>query len=165
MTTTRLFIAAWPDEATRAVLRALPRTDEGGVRWVPSENWHITLRFLGDADPDEVSRRLGGATLPVATAVLGPAIRWLGSQLIVPAAGVDALATAVADATADLGEPPRHQFQGHLTVARTRRGTHHSNLTGHPVEATFAIEKIALVRSELLPTGARYTTVATFPTR
>lgn len=161
--TDRLFVAAWPDGSTRDGLAALPRSVEDGVRWVPPENWHVTLRFLGTADVDEVATRLAGADLPAVRAELGPAIEWLGTQLVVPVSGVDDLAAAVALATADVGELPRHRFRGHLTVARTRRHAT-SAMAGLPCTGGFDVADIALVRSELLPDGASYTTIATFPT-
>ena len=67
---------------------------------------------------------LAGATLPTATAVLGPAVRRLGpSALVVPVAGLDGLAAAVGDATAGVGLPPGpRSFTGHLTLARLRPG-------------------------------------------
>ena len=50
----RLFIAVWPPEDVVSELTSLQRKDQRGVRFVPPDNWHITLRFLGDADPDQV---------------------------------------------------------------------------------------------------------------
>lgn len=159
----RLFVAAWPDADTRARLAELPHPDEPGIRWVPPANWHVTLRFLGTAEPDEVAERLADTTLPGATARLGPAIDRLGPQLVVPVAGVDELAAAVAAATDDLGEPARLPFRGHLTVARTKRRAT-STTVGTPVAARFEVGAITLTRSELLPDGARYSTVAAFAT-
>lgn len=159
----RLFVAAWPDEPTAGVLAGLPRPDERGVRWVPAEQWHVTLRFLGSCDRDEVVDRLAHAPLPRATARLAPAVDWLGPQLVVPVTGVDALAATVHRATEGLGDPPRPRFRGHLTVARTRRNAT-STVLGHPVSASFEVREVALVRSELTTDGPRYTTVATFPT-
>ena len=159
----RLFVAAWPDGPTVETLRGLPRPDERGVRWVPEENWHVTLRFLGTCDGDEVTARLGAATLPTCRATLGPAVDWLGPQLVVPAGGVDELAAAVQTATDGIGEPPRREFRGHLTIARTRRAAD-SAVLGHPITASFVITEVAVVRSELTPDGPRYTTVATYPT-
>ena len=49
----RLFVAVWPPDEVLEELRALPRKDERGVRFVHPDSWHITLRFLGDADPDQ----------------------------------------------------------------------------------------------------------------
>lgn len=159
----RLFVAALPDEATVARLRRIPRPDERGVRWVREENWHVTLRFLGTCDPATVTARLGAATLPRCTARLGSAVEWLGTQLVVPVAGVDALATAVRGATEGIGDPPRPHFRGHLTVARTRRDAT-TTVIGHPVDGAFVVHAAVLMRSELAPDGARYTTIAIFPT-
>ena len=159
----RLFVAAHPDAATAAALRGLPRPDERGVRWVPEENWHVTLRFLGTCDTAAVIERLEAAEPPACRATLGPAIDWLGPQLVVPVSGVDDLAAAVRVATEGIGEPPRPRFRGHLTIARTRRGAN-SAVLGHPVTAAFAVDEIALVRSEHTSDGPRYTTIATFAT-
>ena len=57
--TTRLFVAIWPSDAAREALshtvdearRAAP-----DVRWQPPERWHITLAFLGPADPAKAAR-------------------------------------------------------------------------------------------------------------
>lgn len=159
----RLFVAAWPDDATVAALSSLPRADERGVRWTRAEQWHVTLRFLGSSNSSEVVERLTSAPLPPADALLGPTIGWLGPQLVVPVTGVDALAEAVTRATGDIGEPPRSRFRGHLTLARTR-GNATPSLLGHPFEAVFAIREVAVVRSDLTADGARYETVATVPT-
>lgn len=159
----RLFVAAWPDAATTDAIRAIPQPNEHGVRWVPEERWHVTLRFLGACDRHEVESRLAAAALPAAHAHLGPAVDRLGSQLVVPVVGVDDLAATVLAATADLGEPPRRRFRGHLTIARTRRGAT-SSVLGHPVTVSFAIAAVALIRSDLTPDGPRYTTLTTYPT-
>jgi 2'-5' RNA ligase len=159
----RLFVAALPDETTVEVLRGLPRPDERGVQWVPEENWHVTLRFLGTCDTTAVIERLGAAELPSCGASLGPAVDWLGPQLVVPTSGVADLAAAVHGATAGIGEPPRPRFRGHLTIARTRRAAT-STLLGHPVSAAFDVDEVSLVRSDLTPDGPRYTKVATFRT-
>lgn len=160
----RLFVAAWPDDTTADALRRLPRPEERGVRWVPPEQWHVTLRFLGNCDRDEVAARLHGAEVPGGVARLGPAVEWLGPQLVVPVTGVDELAAAVQRATDGIGDPPGPRFRGHLTIARTRRSAC-STLLGHPVDGSFPVAEIALVRSELTSDGPRYTRVAIFPTR
>lgn len=159
----RLFVAAVPDGPTGEMLKGLPQPDERGVRWVPSEHWHVTLRFLGTCSADDVTARLDGAALPRSQARLGPAVEWLGPQLVVPVAGVDELAASVHDATQGIGEPPRPRFRGHLTIARTRRNAT-STVLGHPVTGSFTVTEVALVQSELTPDGPRYTTVATYPT-
>ena len=53
---------------------ALPRKDQRGVRFVPPGNWHVTLRFLGEADPADVCAALEHVALPRATVRIGPGV-------------------------------------------------------------------------------------------
>jgi 2'-5' RNA ligase len=160
----RLFVAALPDEPTTAALRTLPRPDEPGVRWVPEANWHVTLRFIGDAEVDEVVAPLDGLDGACARAELGPAVAWLGSHLVVPVGGLDDLAVAVRSATAGIGATARQRFVGHLTIARTQPGVT-SSVVGTPIRIGFDVDEIALVVSDLRPDGVAYTTLRTFPLR
>ncbi len=160
----RLFVAALPDERAVEALRGLPSPEQQGVRPVPDEQWHVTLRFIGDADVDTTIDLLARAGLPVVQAVLGPTVERLGSrQIVVPVSGVDDLAHAVRAATAPVGRHDQRPFRGHLTLARTRPDLT-SPIEGVAIEATWVVTEIALVASQLRPTGAVHTTVATFPT-
>lgn len=162
----RLFVAAWPPDEVVEELRASPRKDQRGIRFVRPENWHVTLRFLGEGAIDTVADALDSATLPAATARLGAGVDVLFDRLLaVPVDGLDDLAAAVDHATAGLGsEPPRRRFVGHLTVARARRNAHMPRALGALVQIAWPVEEIALVQSRLRPTGAEYETVATWPT-
>jgi 2'-5' RNA ligase len=161
---TRLFVAAWTPEDIAAELASLRRKDQRGVRFVAPENWHITLRFLGDADVDVVAGALEGVPLPPTRAHLGPAIDVVGGRaVVVPVRGVDALATVVSEHTAHIGDPPRKRFVGHLTLARVTPRAVMPPVLGELFAAEFDIHEIALVRSRLDPSGARYRTVRTFP--
>jgi RNA 2',3'-cyclic 3'-phosphodiesterase len=161
----RLFIAVWPPEHVVEELTMLRRKDQRGVRFVPPDNWHLTLRFLGEADIDAVGDALNRATLPAATVTLGPAVDVLNERaLVVPAAGLDALAAVVGEHTAHLGEPPRKRFTGHLTVARVKPHAAMPTTLGAMIHAEFDVHEVALVQSRLDPDGARYSTVATWPT-
>ncbi|HVZ66372.1 MAG TPA: RNA 2',3'-cyclic phosphodiesterase [Lacunisphaera sp.] len=51
----RLFVALIPPATVRAELAALALPLDG-VRWVPEDNLHLTLRFIGDADADKQAR-------------------------------------------------------------------------------------------------------------
>jgi 2'-5' RNA ligase len=161
----RLFFAVWPPEAVVQLLRAMPRADAPGVRWVPEANWHVTLRFLGEADPSTVCAALDGTRLPAATAALGPAIRRLGrNMVVVPVGGLDALAAAVTAPTARVGERPEPRpFTGHITIARLRRGGR-TAIEGTAVEGGFTVDEVLLVRSDLSPRGATYEPIASWPT-
>ncbi len=163
----RLFVAIWPPDDVLARLADVERPKDQGVKWVPQENLHITLRFLGDAEIDEVIDRLDQVLLPAATAVIGPAFDLLGERsLISPVTGVDELAAVVQQALRGLGtERERKRFQGHITVARLARRARPHRSAGRRFDATFDVTEVALVSSTLRDTGAIYETVATWPTR
>lgn len=161
---TRLFVALWPPDEVVEVLRELHRKDQRGVRFVPEDNWHVTLRFLGEADIDTVGAALDQAVLPAATARLGPAVDVFHDRaLVVPVEGVDALAGAVSTATRDIGEPDRKRFTGHLTIAQVKPHVPMPRVLGQMVRAEWTVEEIALVRSRLDASGAVYSTIATWP--
>ncbi len=161
----RLFVAAWPPTDALRELAALPRPTTPGVRWLPQHNWHITLRFVGDVDADGVEARLADCALPRVVAKLGPETKRLGGrQIVVPVRGVDALAVAVRSATSGIGDSDRHDFDGHITIARLGRHVDPSLPTA-ALESEFEIDEIALVASELRPDGAAYETIARFPTQ
>lgn len=160
----RLFLAVWPPDDVTAELRALPRKDQRGVRFVRPEQWHVTLRFLGEADPSAVVDAMGGAALAPTTARLGPGVDVLFNRmLVVPVAGVDELAGEVERCTASIGEPPRKRFVGHLTLARVMPHAPMPRALGALVTAEFPVEEVALVQSRLRPGGARYDTLETWP--
>ena len=161
--TVRLFVAVVPPPDALAVVARLPRPDAPGVRWSTPDQWHVTLRFLGEVDdPDAVVAALEGAELAPATATLGPGVTVLGrAVLVIPVAGLDDLAASVVAATVALGRPPEHRaFRGHLTLARARRGASvrgpARRLAEEEVAATFPVGEVRLVRSRLGPGGARY---------
>lgn len=160
----RLFVAVWPPAEVVAELTSLPRKDQRGVRFVPPENWHLTLRFLGDADPTAVGDALDAGEYPPASVRLGPGVDVVGERaLVLPAHGLDALAAAVAAQTAAIGEPPRKRFVGHLTIARVKPHAHMPHALGAYLETGFDVDEIALVQSRLHPDGARYETLAGWP--
>lgn len=161
----RVFVAAWPSAEVAAALAALPRPAADGLRWVPEENLHVTLRFLGDVDHVDVTARLQRPSLPAVTAVLGPAVTMLGRHVVVvPVAGLDPLAATVTAATADLGQQERRSFVGHVTLARCRRDDVGRAVCGAAVNLTFPVDEVAVVTSQTHQDGARYTTRAVVPT-
>jgi 2'-5' RNA ligase len=122
----RLFVAVRPPEDVLAALAGLARPEHPGLRWSTRDQWHVTLRFLGDVDdPDPVAAALVAAPLAPTEAVVGPEVVALNPRVLcVPVAGLDDLAAAVA--AADLPgvrRPPEDRpFRGHLTLARLGRG-------------------------------------------
>jgi RNA 2',3'-cyclic 3'-phosphodiesterase len=155
----RLFVGVVPPDRVLDEIERLRRPDRPGVRWTRRDQWHVTLRFLGEVgDPDSVAAALDTAPLPRCEARLGPRVRALGRQVVcLPVAGLDALAKTVAEATAGLGQPPDHrQFRGHLTLARLRRPARPSGLTGDVIEDSFPVTDVRLIRSHQTDGGSRY---------
>jgi 2'-5' RNA ligase len=159
----RLFIAVWPPEEVVADLTALHRKDQQGVRFVRPENWHITLRFLGDTEPREVIAALDGIRLAPARAHLGRAVDVIAERaLVVPVDGLGELADDVIERTSHIGDPPRKRFIGHLTLARVKSNVPMPRALGALFSAEFDVEEIALVQSRLDPKGAQYETIETW---
>jgi 2'-5' RNA ligase len=139
-----------------AAVSGLDRPDLPAVRWTSPAAWHVTLRFLGGVAPDAVAPVAGAlrelrALSPV-VAELGPATRRLGrSVLVLPVAGLDAVARAVDGALAGAGFAPEERpFTGHLTVARARgRASLPRGLSGAPLAASWSVGEVTLVESRL----------------
>jgi 2'-5' RNA ligase len=160
----RLFVAVWPTEEVVEELTALRRKDQRGVRFVPPENWHVTLRFLGETNPDAVIAALDGAEFPPSTGRVGPGVDVLSERaLVIPVAGLDDLAAVVRDRTTGLGQAARRRFVGHLTLARLKPHADMPGVLGSFVQTEFAVREVTLVQSRLDPDGARYTTIHTWP--
>jgi 2'-5' RNA ligase len=103
-----------------------------GYRWVPPNNLHLTLRFLGSLEPEILERlsgRLEGVRQPPFELELdgpgtfgprtSPRVIWLRVKR--GAEDCAALAAALEAACADVGleEEPR-RFRPHVTLARAR---------------------------------------------
>ena len=161
----RLFVCLWPPDHVRETLEAVHRKDQVGARFVPPENWHVTLRFVGEADPNDVAAALDNVRLASTGVRLGPAVDIGGERtLFVPATGADELAAAVGHATRNLGDQPiRARFLGHVTIARLKKRANMPRALGELIDVSWAPDEIALVESNLRPEGARYDTLATWP--
>lgn len=162
---TRLFVGVRPPEDIVVALERLPRLDGPGVRWVPPAHWHITLRFLGRADPLEVGAVLAGAALPSCEVELGPRVSRLGrGVVVVPAHGLQRLAEVVGSVTSELGDPPDPRgLRSHLTLARLK-GRAACGVTGAPVSLRWSVGEVELVSSVTDPAGAIHEVLTRFPT-
>jgi 2'-5' RNA ligase len=158
----RLFVAAWPPPPVVEVIAALPRPTVEGLRWTVPEQWHVTMRFFGEADVDEAAEACRRVVAAACGLTLGPRVERLGRGVVMaPVRGLDTVAAAVVGATAGVGRPPDDRpFRAHVTLARAKK---RCALIGEPIAATWTATEIALVQSSLHPHGARYTTVETFP--
>lgn len=174
----RLFVGLELPEDLRD---ALERLGGGipGARWIPGENYHVTLRFIGEVDEDE------GNDLHEALAdVRAPAFDmevcgfgafqnghrahslWAGVEKTPP---LQHLHDKIDRALVRTGrEPERRKFAPHITVAKLKGApTHkiqdfiaHHNLFRY---GPFPVEHFTLFSSILGRGGATYTAEAEYP--
>jgi 2'-5' RNA ligase len=183
----RLFVALEPPEPVRRRLAALAvelrraagrAADE--IRWVPPENVHLTLQFLGAvpeerlADVEAAVRAAAAQARPLSLEVSGaggfpnarrPRVVWAGI-----AGDVAALGALVADLgrrLAPLGFPPEDRpFSAHLTLGRAREGRGAPGIAGALASARdsgsapWRATDVVLFESHLSPKGPRYEVLA-----
>lgn len=174
----RAFIAV---ELDRAVLgRIVAATDDlkrklTNVRWIPQDNCHLTLKFLGDIDETQVEpvgaaleravspfprftiNAKGLGVFPDATR---PRVLWVGIE----GKPLASLAEKIELALAPLGfEREKRNFTPHLTIGRWRQFKHSDmNLTDvlekHRNDdfGPTAVDETVLFQSILNPGGAVY---------
>ena len=180
----RSFLAAdlSPQALAQAVqvIECLRREVPRGVRWVPEENLHLTLKFLGGVEPDFISRLVTAASaklegLAPFEVVLGglgafPNARrarviWLG--VCAGGAQLARLARKLDAAAARIGvERERRPYRTHLTLGRLRQPAPVA-LSGVPCPdgLPFSVEEVVLYESRLSSTGAQYIPLARLPLR
>lgn len=181
----RLFVAVELPRSLRASLAGVcEQGRRGGVRWVPAENVHLTLKFLGDVDErllpqlKEALAAVAAAAAPFALSLAGrgcfpsvraPRVIWVGVGEGAEEAG--ALARAVEQALKPLGFPAENRrFKPHLTIGRVKDARAAAptaarkiqELQGYAVPAGRA-EAVALIKSTLTPEGSIYEEVARWP--
>lgn len=170
----RAFVGVWPPSAVLRAVSSMPRPEVAGLRWTTEPQWHVTVRFFGNLNEDDVAgavSALGQAAeavdgLPLAVA--GPRTERLGQGVLcLPVAGLDELAAAVRDHTVGFGDHHEDRaFRGHLTLARGRGGRRiSSRLAGVPLAGEWEVRELSLVRSSQSEHGSCYERVATVPLR
>jgi 2'-5' RNA ligase len=176
----RLFLGVEVSQAAEQVVAAAIRPWHEAfpnARWVPPENWHVTLKFLGWTPAplvpwvEEAVGGIVGAYPPIAASIRGlgafPSARrarvlWAGIDD--PANGFGAL---VADLEAGLAEEFRaelRRFHPHVTVARSEpplrlpEAYSDAPLASEP----FVADRVVLFRSHLEGRATRYEPLRTF---
>jgi len=175
----RLFIAVDVSEEVRAAVAgqaATLREANCDVAWVKPENYHLTLKFLGEA-PDGQLNDIR-ASLDLASAAhaafelelrgMGcfptrgaPRVVWVGTL-----AGRDALAAIAGDVEGTMKElgfaRERREFSAHLTIGRVRssRGAERLHrLLQAEADTGFGrcmVKDLRLYKSTLVPGGSIY---------
>lgn len=162
----RLFVAVWPPDEVVDELTTLPREPGFGVTWAEPSSWHITLRFLGRADPAATIERLASANLAAATASIGPTTERFGeSYIVVPVSGLDALAAQVAAVTKDIAVVSHsHPFVGHITLGRFPDPVAAQCRTGH-IRAAFRVGCVVVAQRSDATSGPSYTILEKWKTQ
>jgi 2'-5' RNA ligase len=175
------FAAALSNEARACAAEAVERLRAAAppqVRWVPAENQHLTLKFVGEIHEGHVDRLVERAAAKVASAkpfevaLAGfgafPSARearvlWLG---IAQGAGALAKLARKLDAAARVAgaERERRPFAAHLTLGRLREPARiELERLVPPESVAWTVEEVVLYESRLAPGGARYVPLAHLP--
>ena len=160
-------------EEIRSVIR------DGLIRWVRLESMHLTLKFLGEIELeqihtsqevlDQVAKKFSSFSLEIAgfgcfPNLSRPRVVWVGFN----SEGGDLLRlqSELASRLETIGfEPEQRRYHPHLTLGRVRKGLSGSDmkqLSGWAQEAqigtvgSFEVDAISLIRSVLQPDGAVY---------
>ncbi len=180
--TVRAFVALELSETLRLALMDVPqslRRLAGRVNWAAPENWHVTLFFLGDVFEEQVSamrNALNAAAeslVPFSFEVKG--LGWFGPARAprVIWAGLGAGARLVAECHSSVLASLRplgfageeRPFVPHITLGRVRAAG--GNLTealtawSERFFGTQSAVRLALMRSQLSPRGAVYSSLHT----
>jgi 2'-5' RNA ligase len=176
----RLFVAGDIPEGVREELARArePWRERYRGRWVPPENWHVTLKFLGAVWPrllEWVTEAVGGvaeAHAPFESALEGVGIfpggrraRVLWAALADPEGRFAALARSLDETLAREFKPETRPFTAHLTLARfdppaeigddVRKADVRSD--------SFVVDRLVLYRSHLQRPAPRYEPLREFP--
>ncbi|MEW6367001.1 MAG: RNA 2',3'-cyclic phosphodiesterase [Acidobacteriota bacterium] len=151
----------------------LDRTAAGSMRWVKSEQIHLTLKFLGEIDDGKVPaisaelKRIAPEFAPWRARLTGvggfpggssPRVIWVGLE---DGGTSEVLSSRVEEAMESLGfERESRAFTPHLTLGRRKPGRKSGGIGREsfgriivePIE--FVFSRIVLFQSTLLPTGA-----------
>jgi len=179
MTSIRAFIALELPPAAVSLLQEVQQELKRlkiRARWVRPENIHLTLKFLGDINPDDVGKisdamtSAAADTSPVTLSVRGigvfpgikrPRVIWIGlggniQELL-------ALQGRLETGLDTLGFPrEKRAFKAHLTLGRIKQAVNPDvirQLMGQYAgldSDEFTCDQVILFKSDLKPSGAEY---------
>ena len=176
----RIFVALPIAPETRVKLTAL-QSGIPGARWIDADNFHVTLRFLGNADTAQIGdldaalNRIAGARFAMDLSGVGhfgtdrrPQTLWAGIERSDPLRQlrdrVDRAAVA-----ADF-EPDSRKFAPHVALARLKSApadrvarwlSEHALFRAGPLD----VDRFILFRSHMGRAGATYEPLADYPLR
>jgi 2'-5' RNA ligase len=144
-----------------------------GVRWVPPENLHVTLKFLGNCEESQVARLVdamqkAASQLPLTLTVrrvgafpsLGSArVIWVGAEDL--EGRVQKVYNVLEKGAERCGFPrEKRPYRPHITIGRARKAPvkiSTSVASGFDGEISLQVRDLVLFKSELKSGGAEYT--------
>ncbi len=164
----RLFFALWPPAAAAKALAGWARAvqKESGGKALSAEKIHLTLAFLGKADPDQAGAAAREVVaekfeMPLDAARYWPHNRivWIGAEQVpAPLGRLAAQLHAVLRGRGFALED--RPFAAHLTLVR-KAGRPAAIPPLPPVD--WPVEEFVLARSQTLPAGSQYEILDRFP--
>ncbi|MDA8430017.1 MAG: RNA 2',3'-cyclic phosphodiesterase [Geobacteraceae bacterium] len=174
----RSFIAIELPPEIKKALNAL-RSEIAGVHWLPPEQLHLTLLFLGDIAADQLEQ-LSHCLLLVKAAPFrlrvtstgcfpnprSPRVLWVGLQR---QTALERLAAQVRSAATSCGiVPEKRPFSPHITMARIKRPepcdiSSYLNQCLHKKIPEFNVQGFVLCHSTLTQQGAVHQPLSLFP--
>jgi 2'-5' RNA ligase len=179
----RSFIAVPIPEHCLEMLRQMQRqlqASRAEVRWTAAQSIHLTLKFLGEIDPQMIPglgqslRAALQSSRPFGIRLAGtgcfpsqrnPRIIWCGIEG--DTAALTGLHTTVETVCKDFGYPSESRpFHPHLTLGRVKGGKNIRSLTesvmkGSGLACEFTADRLNVYKSVLQPQGAVYTVLDT----
>ena len=175
-------------ELSEIEARLKPQMPPDCIRWVKSDSVHLTLKFLGQVPSDQISPITAALKNALATqhafslevAGVGcfpdlhrPRVVWVGVKEDAAGHQLQHVQRVVENAISPLGYPTEaRDFSPHLTLGRLARDVRTPDLkkVGDVIAASWIgslgrwdVLSVALIKSDLRPTGAVYTVLAHAP--
>ncbi len=182
----RIFLAVEVEGHIRVMVSKM--INESGIykppwRWIPVENYHLTMKFLGEVREDGLDEIIdtchgiasnGGPSFEIGFADFGafPSIsnpRVLFYEVKEGSQRLSELASSIDSGMGKLRFPKeKRKFHPHLTLARVKKRIPPAilekleSMPPLPKKAAQPVESFNLMRSHLSPSGARYEKIAEF---
>ncbi len=176
----RTFIAIeLPQEIKSQLAKIQKQLSASGAdaKWVEPENIHLTLKFLGEINPEQqnqiiaILKEIGAKHSEFFAQITSvgafpkldyPRIIWAGIDQ--GNKEIKAIAQKLEEELEKIGIPKEgREFASHITIARVRSGKNRielvkalNNLPGKLEVAEFKVEKISLFKSTLTSSGPLY---------
>ncbi|WP_251342293.1 RNA 2',3'-cyclic phosphodiesterase [Haloplanus halophilus] len=181
----RLFVSVDVDPLADGIADAQHRLpDAGGLRFVDPADAHVTLKFLGEVDPDRLDALDAALSTAVADAGVDPFTLTLGGYGVFPSLEyisvvwvgarkggpeLTRLHEAVERETTGLGfDPADHEFTPHVTLARMddargKAAVQRVVREADPTVGSVDVREVRLTESTLTDDGPEYETVERYP--